>query len=93
MIFLISNQLKLFNTTLYSSISFEKAKNALKQLDIIQFDTETAGLDVFTKPLLCYQLGNKENQYVFDQSSYSITLLKDLFESDKLFILHNAAFD
>ena len=93
MIFLISNQLKLFNTTLYSSISFEEAKNALKQLDIIQFDTETAGLDVFTKPLLCYQLGNKENQYVFDQSSYSITLLKDLFESDKLFILHNAAFD
>lgn len=93
MIFLISNQLKLFNTTLYSSISFEEAKNDLKQLDIIQFDTETAGLDVFTKPLLCYQLGNKENQYVFDQSSYSITLLKDLFESDKLFILHNAAFD
>lgn len=93
MIFLISNQLKLFNTTLYSSISFEEAKNALEQLDIIQFDTETAGLDVFTKPLLCYQLGNKENQYVFDQSSYSITLLKDLFESDKLFILHNAAFD
>ena len=93
MIFLISNQLKLFNTTLYSSISFEEAKNALEQLDIIQFDTETAGLDVFTKPLLCYQLGNKENQYVFDQSSYSITLLKDLFESDKLFILHNASFD
>ena len=93
MIFLISNQLKLFNTTLYSSISFEEAKNALEQLNIIQFDTETAGLDVFTKPLLCYQLGNKENQYVFDQSSYSITLLKDLFESDKLFILHNAAFD
>jgi len=94
MIYLISNQKSLFKTDLYQEISFEEAKKNLWKLDIIQFDTETMGLDVFTKPLLCYQLGNKENQYVFDQSSYSIVLFKDLFESeDKLFLLHNALFD
>lgn len=93
MIYLISNQKNLFKSDLYKEISFNEAKNNLEKLQTIQFDTETMGLDVFTKPLLCYQLGNKENQYVFDQSSYSIALLKDLFESERLFILHNAAFD
>lgn len=93
MIYLISNQKSLFKSNLYKEISFEQAKNNLEQLKVIQVDTETMGLDVFTKPLLCYQLGNKKNQYVFDQSSYSVELLKDLFESDRLFIFHNAAFD
>ena len=83
----------MFETDLYKEISFENAKSALNKLHIVQVDTETAGLDVFTKPLLCYQLGNKENQYVFDQSSYSIELFKDFFESERLFIFHNASFD
>ncbi len=93
MIYLVSNQKQLFKTDLYSEISFEEAKNALEQLNVIQVDTETEGLDVFTKKLLCYQLGNKENQYVFDQSSYSIELFKEFFESERLFIFHNASFD
>ena len=93
MIYLISKQRSLFETDLYEEISFLEAKSNLEKLQVIQVDTETAGLDVFTKPLLCYQLGNKENQYVFDQSSYSIELFKDFFESDRLFIFHNASFD
>lgn len=93
MIYLISKQQSLFNSELYEKISFERAKEELTKLSIIQFDTETSGLDPFTKELLCYQLGNKENQYVFDQSSYSIVLFKELFESERLFILHNALFD
>lgn len=93
MIYLISKQKSLFNTDLYKEISFEEAKHNLEQLTIVQVDTETEGLDVFTKKLLCYQLGNKDNQYVFDQSSYSIELFKDFFESDRLFIFHNASFD
>ena len=93
MIYLISNQKSLFKSDLYQEISFKEAKDYLSKLEIIQFDTETAGLDVFTKPLLCYQLGHKENQFVFDQSSYPITLMKDLFESDRLFIGHNLLFD
>ena len=93
MIYLISKQKRLFETDLYKEISFEEAKLSLNKLQIVQVDTETAGLDVFTKPLLCYQLGNKKNQYVFDQSSYSIELFKDFFESERLFIFHNASFD
>ena len=93
MIYLISKQKSLFESDKYIEISFEKAKKELEKLDIIEFDTESMGLDVYTKPLLCYQLGNKYNQYVFDQSSYSISLLKDLFESHRLFLIHNALFD
>ena len=91
--YLISKQKSLFETNLYKEISFKDAKEYLWELNRIQFDTETMGLDVFTKPLLCYQLGHKENQFVFDQSSYSIASLKDLFESDREFIGHNIGFD
>lgn len=94
MIYLISNQKSLFETDLYQEMSFKDAKEYLWELNTIQFDTETTGLDVFTKPLLCYQLGHKANQFVFDQSSYSINSLKDLFESEnKLFLGHNLLFD
>ena len=94
MIYLISKQKSLFETDLYQEMSFKDAKEYLWELNTIQFDTETLGLDVFTKPLLCYQLGHKENQFVFDQSSYSISNLKDLFESEnKLFLGHNLLFD
>ena len=94
MIYLISKQKSLFETDLYKEISFEKAKENLYKLNIIQFDTETSGLDPFTKELLTYQLGNKENQYVFDNSSYSISLFKDLFESENILLIgHNLLFD
>ena len=93
MIYLISNQKNLFETDLYKEISFKDAKEYLWELKQVQFDTETSGLDPYTKSLLCYQLGHKENQFVFDQTSYPIALLKDLFESERLFIAHNALFD
>ena len=93
MIYLISKQKNLFETDLYKEISFKDAKEYLWELKRQQFDTETMGLDVYTKPLLCYQLGHKENQFVFDQASYPITLFKDMFESDREFIGHNIGFD
>lgn len=93
MIYLVSKQKSLFETDLYKEISFKDAKEYLWELRRMQFDTETMGLDVFTKSLLCYQLGHKANQFVFDQSSYSIASLKDLFESDREFIGHNIGFD
>jgi hypothetical protein len=93
MIYLVSKQKNLFETDLYKEISFKDAKEYLWELKRMQVDTETMGLDVYTKPLLCYQLGHKKNQFVFDQSSYSIALLKDLFESDREFIGHNIGFD
>ena len=93
MIYLISKQKNLFETDLYKEISFKDAKEYLWELKRQQFDTETMGLDVYTKPLLCYQLGHKKNQFVFDQASYPITLFKDMFESDREFIGHNIGFD
>jgi len=93
MIYLISNQRSLFKTDLYEELSFDKAKKYLESLSIIEFDTETSGLDPHTKELLTYQLGNREKQFVFDHSSYPIGLFKELFESDRLFLIHNAKFD
>lgn len=93
MIYLVSKQKNLFETDLYKEISFKDAKEYLWELKRQQFDTETMGLDVYTKPLLCYQLGHKESQFVFDQASYPITLFKDMFESDREFIGHNIGFD
>lgn len=93
MIYLISKQKNLFKTNLYKEITFEKALQYLNNLNIVQFDTETNKLDPYTGELLTYQLGNKENQFVFDNSSYPISLIKNFFESDRLFIIHNALFD
>ena len=91
--YLISKQRNLFKTELYNEISFEKAKEELEKLNIVQFDTETNKLDPHSGTLLTYQLGSKLNQYVFDNLSYPISLLKDFFESDRVFIIHNALFD
>ncbi len=91
--YLISKQRNLFKTELYNEISFEKAREELEKLNIVQFDTETNKLDPHSGTLLTYQLGNKLNQYVFDNLSYPISLFKDFFESDRIFIIHNALFD
>ena len=49
MIYLVSKQKSLFETDLYKEISFKDAKEYLWELKRIQTDTETMGLDVYTK--------------------------------------------
>lgn len=54
------------------------------------------GLDPHSKALLTVQLGNKENQVVFDWTTISDSekkQLKDYFESERLFIGWNLLFD
>lgn len=94
MIYLVSKQQSLFNSDKYQTISLEEAFNILNPLKEVQFDSETEGLDCFTKKLLTIQLGNKENQVVFDCISYNPTeILKEYFESTRLFIGWNLSFD
>ena len=69
MIYLISSNHSLFNDPNYELISFNRALNELSKLKIVQLDSETSGLDAYTKRILCLQLGNKINQYVFDWAS------------------------
>ena len=96
MIYLCSRNKKLFKSDTYSDITFDSSIELLDKLAEIQFDTETLGLDCHTKALLTTQLGNKDNQIVFDwttMTSDEKSKYKTFMESDKLFIGHNLMFD
>ena len=96
MIYLVSQNRGLFSPEKYKQIEFSEALEILLPLKIVQFDTETMGLDPHTKKLLTVQLGNKENQVVFDWTTLGVLekrILKDYFESDRLFLGHNLMFD
>jgi len=71
--------------------------NLLERLDEIALDTETEGLDPYTKKLLLIQLGNEEFQVLFDINSYGgnipVELKAFLNGCSSLFILQNAKFD
>ena len=89
MIYLVSQNRGLFSPEKYKQIEFSEALEILLPLKIVQFDTETMGLDPHTKELLTVQLGNKENQVVFDWTTLGVLekrILKDYFESDRVFL-------
>lgn len=93
MIYLVTKEQRLFNSDNYKIISPEEALTILELLQIVATDTETQGLDPYTKKLLSVQLGNFENQVVIDCLTIDIHLFKDYLESDRLFIFWNGAFD
>lgn len=96
MIYLVSRNRQLFSPEKYEQIEFPKALEILLPLKLVQFDTETMGLDPHTKELLTVQLGNKENQVVFDWTTlkaYEKKALKEYFESDRVFLGWNLMFD
>ena len=96
MIYLCSRNKRLFETDSYSYLPFNSCIELLDKLKQIQFDSETMGLDCHTKPLLTVQLGNKENQIVFDWTTMLAEekeAYKNFMESDKLFVGHNLMFD
>ena len=93
MIYLISNQKSLWESDKYKIISAEKALELLESLNECECDTETMGLDPYTKPLLTIQLGNKKNQFVFDVSQGIPKGIKEYLESNRLFLFWNAQFD
>lgn len=96
MIYLVSKNNTLFNPEKYEQVNFETALGILIPLKQVQFDTETQGLDAHSKALLTVQLGNKQNQVVFDWTTLTKEeklKLKDYFESERLFIGWNLMFD
>jgi len=93
MIYLVSKEPKLFSPENYEIISVEMALEILEPIKIVAADTETEGLDPYTKRLLSVQLGDSENQVVIDCTTIDIQLFKEYLESDRIFIFWNAAFD
>lgn len=96
MIYLVSRNSKLYSPENYKDISFGEAMEILDPLKEVQFDTETQGLDAHSKALLTIQLGNKENQVVFDWTTLTKEekfKLKEYLESERLLIGWNLMFD
>ena len=71
----------------------EESLEFLETLSVVGFDTETQGLQIWGGKLLLVQLGNVEHQVVIDCTTVDIKRYKSYFESNRLFIAHNAKFD
>ena len=93
MIFVISKERFLFHPDDIKFIGVEESLKILEPLNIVGLDTETTGLDPYTKELKLVQLGCKEFQVVIDTTTIDILEYKEYLESDRLFLLWNAKFD
>ena len=84
MIYLVTNQLSLFPSNIYTIITVEESLKLLEPLTIVGLDTETEGLDPYTNKLLLLQLGSFDFQIVIDCKTIDISLYKNYLESDRL---------
>lgn len=93
MIYLVTNQQELFDSTFYKKCTVEESLALLKDMNPIGLDTETTGLDCWSDKLKLLQLGNADNQVVIDCFTIDIQAYKELLESDKIFLGWNLKFD
>lgn len=96
MIYFVTRQ-QFIETEDIKQCTLDTALEWLNKLDEIEVDTETTGLDPYTKKILSIQLGNYINQYFIsweDLTTEEKLKIKNLLEdSNKLYILQNAKFD
>lgn len=93
MIYLVTNQSQLFESSSYKVISVKESLRLLSPLTVVGLDTETKGLDPHTGTLLTLQLGCFYFQVVIDCTTIDILHYKEFLESDRLFLFWNARFD
>lgn len=78
--------------SLGSRSTVEDCLKYFKDIDEIQVDTETTGLDPHKDKITSLQLGDDENQWFIDCRKINIRLFKELLETKRC-ILQNAKFD
>jgi len=97
MIYLVTRSISLFDSDLFKEVTLEFAIEILKDYSELALDTETSGLDPYTKELLLLQIGNFDIQVLFDIASYGgkipLLLRNFLNEFGRTYILQNAKFD
>ena len=93
MIYLVTADKELFTNDVYKIISVEESLALLNPLKIVGLDTETEGLDPWTKRLKSIQLGNKDFQVVIDCFTIDVKIYKEYLESNRIFLGWNLKFD
>ena len=106
MIYIVSDVININTETIQSLSSYKfrfykKDTNLLNVLfadnNVLGVDTETKGFDPYTKALLSIQIGDFDNQIVFDFNSIGNSahnILEEFFNISNIkFIFHNAKFD
>lgn len=78
------------NDNNFQEKSIKECLDYFKDREYIQCDSETTGLDCHTCDIMCFQVGDHENQFVIHRDE--LIKFKDLLES-KTLIFQNAKFD
>ena len=92
MIYFVTNNTT--SVTKYQKIDVKQSLNLMNSWEIVQFDTETSGLDAHIDKILCMQFGNDKTdvRIVVDTSTVDVVNYKSILEN-KLIIGHNLKFD
>jgi DNA polymerase-1 len=95
MIYFITNNQRLFEPNNFEIISEDQALTLLNSENFIEFqiDTETTGLCPHLNNVLCVQIGNGKDEFVFEYTSITNNFKSFLNNSEALFIAHNVKFD
>jgi DNA polymerase-1 len=93
MIHYFSGQVDSF-CTYNSDWSLDKVIDYLSSKDILGLDTETEGLFNHNNKMIMLQIGDNDNQFVFDVRTYNVDRLTPILENEKIVkVLQNAKFD
>jgi len=94
MILYLSNQTPLIEDSRYRLTTVEEVLDLFKDIKLVQFDTETDGLNPHLKQLMTLQIGSDkiDTRVVIDCTTVDIHLFKEFLES-KMLVCHNGKFD
>lgn len=94
MIYLVTQQQRFFKSDAYEIMTKEEAMARILRCSIVEYDSETEGLDPYTKATLCIQFGLGEDQIVVDVTTIDIQYFRPVFENPNITLLGwNLAFD
>ena len=82
MIYLVSLQQQLFESSFYGRMSVEDSLKEMSKWELIQVDSETSGSDAHLCDFLCVQFGNDKAdiRFVVDTSTVNVYVYKELLE-------------